>query len=287
MRGIVYWISACCLTISASGLAQGVRDRTRPDRPPETEVSESQAVDLTLTMVAASNTALQTWVRTAGSLDESGQTLTACVRGPDSGLVEPGQRVRAFPPDSKSSIYQARVSSVSEGKDCTIVEAALSGPTYERAPRYVMEIVVERGMYLAIPNEAIIEEGDEQIVYMEHSPGQYMPMAIETGLKGELYAQVVKGLSEGDRVVTFGSFFIDAEHKLRNSGSGGMPGMPGMSGMSAMPGMSNGSAESGMPGMPDTSAKPAMPGMSDTSAKADMADEDSNADGARDADHHN
>jgi hypothetical protein len=232
MRVIIYCAGASLLAVSVAGHAQGIRDRTRPDRPPETAVSESQAVDLTLTLVETARTALQTWVRTAGSLDESGRKLTACVHGPDAGLVAPGQRVRSFPPDSKSSIYQARVSEVRSGEDCVIVEAALSGPTYGRAPRYVMEIVVERGMYLAIPNEAIIEEGDRQIAYMEHMPGTYMPMEIRTGLRGELYAEVLAGLSEGDRVVTFGSFFIDAEHKLKVSGAGGMPGMPGMSGTS-------------------------------------------------------
>lgn len=231
MRGIVY-CTGLCLLVSAVGYGQGVRDRTRPDQPANTVVSESQAVDLTLTLVETARTALQTWVRTAGSLDREGRKLIACIHGPDAGLVAPGQRVRAFPPDSKSSIYQARVSDVKPGEDCVLVEATLSGPTYERAPRYVMEIVVERGMYMAIPNEAIIEEGDKQVVYMEHMPGSYMPMEIRTGLRGELYAEVLDGLSEGDRVVTFGSFFIDAEHKLKASGSGGMPGMPGMSGMS-------------------------------------------------------
>lgn len=245
MRLLLFSSGVCWLLACAGGQAQGIRDRTRPEPPPDTAISESQAVDLTLTLVATAPTALQTWVRTAGTLDETGRKLTACAHDPNAEQVMPGQRVRAFPPDSKSSIYQARVSSVSPGKDCVVIEAVLSGPTYEHAPRYVMEIVVERGMYLAIPNEAIIEEGDKQIVYVEHKPGQYMPMEIQTGLKGELYVQVLSGLSAGDRVVTFGSFFIDAQHKLENSGGGmaGMPGMSGMSGMSEEPGMAAGAAD--------------------------------------------
>jgi Cu(I)/Ag(I) efflux system membrane fusion protein len=172
---------------------------------------------LTLTVVNAAKTTLQTWVRTAGTLDESGGRLTACVRGPDAALIQPGQRVRAFPPDSKSSMYQARVSRVEAREGCILVEATLSGPTYEQAPRYVIEVIVERGEFLAIPNEAIIEEGDKQIVYLQQMPGHYVPQEIHTGLKGELYAEVLNGLSEGDQVVTFGSFFIDAEYKLKNA----------------------------------------------------------------------
>ena len=69
---------------------------------------------------------------------------------------------------------------------------------------------------MAIPKEAIIEEGKQQIVYLQHHQGKFMARAIQTGLKGELYTQVLQGLNPGDKVVTFGSFFIDAEEKLKS-----------------------------------------------------------------------
>ena len=78
-----------------------------------------------------------------------------------------------------------------------------------------MEIIVERDRFLSLPNEAIIEEGDMHIVYVQQDAGHYMPREIHTGLQGELYTQVLHGLTEGEQVVTFGSFFIDAEYKLK------------------------------------------------------------------------
>ena len=207
----------CLLAAAVAAGAQGIRDRTRPDYARDTPVSESQAEELTLTLVRTASTRVQTWVRTAGTLDESNTTLTACVRGLDGPLIEVGQRVRAFPPDSKSSIYQARVTRAETSRDCVLVEARLSGPTYRETRRYVMEIIVDRGERLAIPNEAIIEEGDKQIVYLQMHPGHYMPQEIHTGLQGELYTEVLHGLAEGDEVVTFGSFFIDADHKLKST----------------------------------------------------------------------
>ena len=45
-----------------------------------------------------------------------------------------------------------------------------------------------------------------------------MPQEIQTGIQGELLPQIVDGLNDGDQVVTFGSFFIDAEHKLKGTG---------------------------------------------------------------------
>lgn len=221
MRCLVVLTAACfSVLLGPESQAQGVRDRTRPDAAPTTSLTESQAVELTLTLVPVEMTTLQTWVRTAGVLDASGEKLEACVRGADAELIAAGQRVRAFPPDSKSSIYQATVSRTETREECVYVEAALARTTFEQAPRYVMEIVVERGDYLAIPNEAIIEEGDRQVAYMQHGPGQYMPMEIHTGLRGELYAEVMQGLEQGDMVVTFGSFFIDAEHKLKGANAG-------------------------------------------------------------------
>lgn len=223
----------------SAGLAQaqvqlpGVRDRTRPEGfTRDTTVSARQAVDLTLTMVQVAPRALQTWIRTAATIDDSGKILQATLCSPDAALVGLGQRVRAFPPDSKSSVYQARISSISNATSpggCVGIKANLAGHSYEQSMRYVMEIVVQRGEFLAIPSEAIIEEGDRQIVYVLQGmsadmdadeavmQGHYIPREIHMGLQGELYTEILDGLNEGDQVVTLGSFFIDAEYKLKST----------------------------------------------------------------------
>jgi Cu(I)/Ag(I) efflux system membrane fusion protein len=206
---------------AASAQRSGMRERFRPQLERDAAVTEEQARELTLTLTEAATRELQVWVRTAGALDPSGRVLTACVRDPNAGFIAVGQRVRAFPPDSKSSMNQARVTSVAPEGECVRVEAQLTGPAYAAARRYVMEIVVDRGDLLSIPNEAIIEEGDRQIVYWQMHPGHYVPKEIRTGVRGELYAEVVEGLAEGDQVVTIGSFFIDAETKLSATSGGG------------------------------------------------------------------
>lgn len=202
---------------SASAQAQGVRDHTRPNERRDTAVSESQANELTLTVIETTRRPLQTWVRTAGTLDETGRVLVASLSPPETNLVQVGQRVRAFPPASKSSIYQAKVTRITPQGDGAQVEASIPVTPSHSATHFVMEIIVERGLFLAVPYEAIIEEGDRQVVYLQQQGGQYVPREIHTGLTGELYAEVLHGLEEGDRVVTFGSFFIDAEHKLKQT----------------------------------------------------------------------
>ena len=196
--------------------AQSVRDHVRitPDR--STTVSEKQATELTLTVTEAAVRPIQIWVRTAGIIDQSKKSVTATLPAHEAALVKAGQRVRAFSPESRSRMYQATVSRVTPGNGRTSVTATLNGQAFETSSRYVLEIVAEGGEFLSVPNEAIIETGGKQVVYVQQAGGNYVPRGITAGIRGELFTQVLEGLKAGEQVVTIGSFFIDAEHKLKN-----------------------------------------------------------------------
>ena len=112
-------------------------------------------------------------------------------------------------------MFQAKVTRVVSEGDRTSVSAVLSGPGHEGSSRYVLEIVTEPIESLSVPNEAIIESDGKHVVYVQVEKGRYDPREIKPGLQGELYTQVLDGLAAGDQVVTFGSFFIDADHKLK------------------------------------------------------------------------
>ena len=193
--------------------AQGIRDRIRGDRDKATSVSEAQASELTLTVTKVEVRPIQVWVRTAGTGD--GQVLRAVVPNDDARFVKPDQRVRAFPPENRSSMFQARVTQVTPGPEHAQVIVTLVAPGLKGSSRYVLEIVTEHGDLLSVPNEAIIETGDKRVVYVQGSDGTYTPRDVELGVQGELFTEVVKGLMPGEQVVTFGSFFIDADHKLK------------------------------------------------------------------------
>jgi hypothetical protein len=214
-------VAACIAALATAGYAQSVREHTRLARSPDA-VTESQEAELNLQVAPITQQLIQTWIRTAGTLDDSRKILTACVSSEEGQLVAVAQRVRSFPPDSKSSVYQARVTSVAPRGDCIAVEARLSGPIYGEASRYVMEIIVDRGMRLAVANAAIIERDGSQMVYVQLHPGHYDPRVIRTGIKGELYTEVLDGVSEGADVVTIGSFFVDAEFRLKMAPGQGM-----------------------------------------------------------------
>lgn len=219
---VAYAIAVGALLLGAgpSVRAQDVRSRTRPQQPAGTTVTRSQAVDLTLTVTPVSVRTVQTWVRTAGPIDRTRRIVTAYVPPPDSSLIEVGQRVRAFPVESRSSVNQARVTRVVPRDAGVLVQTTLSAPGRDDHSQYLLEIIADRGELLSIPSEAIIDDGVTRIVYVQRGSDDYSPRQIRTGVQGELYTQVLDGVSEGDQVVTFGSFFIDAEYKLKIAGLG-------------------------------------------------------------------
>ena len=211
-RAIVALTLVCC---SAAAFAQSIRDRIRLSPDKLTPITEEQASELTLTLNDAAVRPIQVWVRTAGRIDGSSRTITAALPADAAGYVEVGQRVRAFPPESRSYMFQARVTRVARGDDGATVTVTLSGPPHAGSTRYVLEIVTEPLEVLSVPNEAIIEADGHHMVYVQVDKGRYLPREIEPGLQGELYTQVLKGISAGEQVVTLGSFFVDSERKLK------------------------------------------------------------------------
>lgn len=195
--------------------AQSIRDRIRLSPDKRTPITEQQANELTLTLNEAVVRPIQVWIRTAGVIDGSGRSITAMLNRADGAQVKAGQRVRAFPPESRSSMFQARITGIATRGAATAVTATLSGPAHAGSTRYILEIVTEPLEALSVPNEAIIESEGEQTVYVQVEKGRYEPREIQSGLQGELYTEVREGLKPGDQVVTFGSFFIDANHRLK------------------------------------------------------------------------
>ncbi len=68
---------------------------------------------------------------------------------------------------------------------------------------------------LAIPVSAVIDSGSRQVVLVERGEGRFEPRAVKIGRRGDGYAEILDGVSEGDRVVVNGNFLIDAESNLQ------------------------------------------------------------------------
>ena len=75
------------------------------------------------------------------------------------------------------------------------------------------------GRVLAVPESAIIDTGSQKIVYREVTPGLYEGTLVTlgprmTGAEQVNFFPVLTGLQPGERIVTGGSFLVDAETRL-------------------------------------------------------------------------
>jgi Cu(I)/Ag(I) efflux system membrane fusion protein len=79
-----------------------------------------------------------------------------------------------------------------------------------------VELAVNLGTRLAIPQEAIIESGRKQVVFLYHGGGRLEPRIIKTGVKTGEWSEVLEGLKEGEHIVTSANFLIDSESRLKS-----------------------------------------------------------------------
>jgi Cu(I)/Ag(I) efflux system membrane fusion protein len=75
------------------------------------------------------------------------------------------------------------------------------------------------GLVLAVPETAVIDTGSRKFVYREARPGVYDGVEVRLGPRCGDFYPVASGLEAGDKVVTAGSFLVDAETRL--SGAAG------------------------------------------------------------------
>src|SRR5262249_11871359 len=82
------------------------------------------------------------------------------------------------------------------------------------------QAVLHQGLVLAVPDRAVIDTGTLKIVYREAAPDTFEGVAVELGPRmtepgnPTAFYPVLRGLEAGERVVTNGSFLIDAETRL-------------------------------------------------------------------------
>ncbi len=70
---------------------------------------------------------------------------------------------------------------------------------------------------LIIPREALIRTGNDQRVIISLGEGRFQARDVTAGIESGEFIEIVKGIQEGDKVVTSGQFLIDSEASLKAS----------------------------------------------------------------------
>jgi Cu(I)/Ag(I) efflux system membrane fusion protein len=79
-----------------------------------------------------------------------------------------------------------------------------------------VEIKINMGKKLAIPDDAVIDTGTRQVVYVEKGEGYFEPREVMLGMSVEGFREVIKGLKSGEKIAASATFLIDSEAQLKN-----------------------------------------------------------------------
>jgi hypothetical protein len=131
-------------------------------------------------------------------VDQNTRTVTVRIE-----VDNPGHRLR--PGSTASVTLKARAQDI---------RALSTAARDERGAEMLAE-----GRVLAVPESAVIDTGSQKIVYRESSPNVFEGVEVELGPRmsdpdGVTFYPVLKGLEQGEHIVTSGSFLVDAETRL-------------------------------------------------------------------------
>lgn len=103
------------------------------------------------------------------------------------------------------------------------VRLDFANPRLELKPQMFteVEIKVDYGRPIAVPQEAVLDSGDHQTVFIAHPGGYFEPRQIKIGPQVDGQVVVLSGLKPGETIVTSGNFLVDSESQLKNA-MGGM-----------------------------------------------------------------
>jgi Cu(I)/Ag(I) efflux system membrane fusion protein len=73
------------------------------------------------------------------------------------------------------------------------------------------------GRRLMVPQTAVLNSGDRQVVFVDRGKGYFEPREVKVGARGDGRVEVVSGLERGERIVISGNFLIDSESQLKTA----------------------------------------------------------------------
>ena len=78
-----------------------------------------------------------------------------------------------------------------------------------------VEIKINLGRKLMIPESAVIDTGKGMVAYVDLGNGAFEPREIKAGLRTDGYVEVLRGLTEGEKIVSAANFLVDSEAQLK------------------------------------------------------------------------
>lgn len=141
----------------------------------------------------------------------------------DLAILREGQRADVRLPFLPGREFEGTIDHIypymADGSRTGRVRLVLRNPDLELRPNMYadVELEVDLGRQLRVPQEAVIYTGPRRIVFVDLGEGRLRPTEIQVGRSDGAYFEVLSGLSPGDVVVTSGNFLVAAESRLRSA----------------------------------------------------------------------
>jgi len=139
----------------------------------------------------------------------------------DASLIRPGQEAELSSPSLPGKTYTGTVFAIDPvlSNDTRTLRVRIRIPQTDgslRPEMYLSAVIHARlGKRLAVPVSAVMDTGTRQIAYVLTGPGTYEPREVQVGRRAEDYYEILKGLAEGEKVVTSANFLIDSESRIQ------------------------------------------------------------------------
>ena len=138
-------------------------------------------------------------------------------------LVRPGQEIVVTVPSLPGRTYRASVVAIDPILNAMTrtarIRALVATPEESLRPETFVHVTIHvpLGEKIAVPENAVLDTGEHQIVFVVAGEGRFEPRAIELGREAQGYYEVLKGVEPGERVVTSANFLIDSESRFRSA----------------------------------------------------------------------
>lgn len=164
--------------------------------------------------------------------------------------IEPGMELFTVTDLSRvwieADIYESEAAAVHVGQECKITFASDPGASMTGRIKYIypylnaetrtlrvrfnvpnpelklklesyanVEIPVETAEGPIIPDSAIMDTGVRQVVFVNTAEGRFEPRLVKVGIRSDGRAQILTGITPGERVAVKANFLLDSESRLR------------------------------------------------------------------------
>lgn len=152
----------------------------------------------------------------------------------DAPWVSVGQPARMELSFQRGTVLEGQVAYVyptlTEASRTLRVRLEFDNPGVQLKPGMFATVSIEyrrRDDVLAVPTEAILHTGREEIVFVSLGEGRFAPRVVETGLEADhRLTEIRGGLEEGEEIVVSGQFLLDSESQLQEALQKMIAGLP-------------------------------------------------------------